>query len=85
VKKDIKEIKRKPVKELYKELKEAEDMLLKLRLEVAQAKVKNHRKIPQTKRKIARILTIIQEKQWEEFEKQSANLDDSSKGEGDKS
>lgn len=69
--KRVKDIRRKSVAELYKELKEAREKLLKLKFEVAQGKTKKTSSIQDTKRKIARILTIISEKQWEEFEKQS--------------
>lgn len=69
MKKDIKELQRKSVKELYKELNEARKKLLKLKLELAQAKLKNHQEVPRARKNIARILTIISEKQWEEFEK----------------
>lgn len=75
MKKNIKELKNKSPKELFRALKEAREKLLKLKLEVAQAKVKNHREIPGTKKEIARILTILQEKQWEEFEKQEGIKD----------
>jgi len=73
MKKEIKELNNKAVKELYKELEEARKKLLKLKFEVAQAKVKNIKELPKTKKQIARILTIIQEKQWEEFEKGQKN------------
>jgi len=72
----IKELRKKGIKELYKELKEAREKLLKLKLEVAQAKVKNHQELPKTRKDIAKILTIISEKQWEEFEKQSGKKDE---------
>ncbi len=65
-----KDLRKKSVKGLYKDLKEAQDKLIKLKFEVVQTKLKNHREIPKTRKEIARILTIISEKQWEDFEKQ---------------
>ncbi len=66
---DIKDLKNKSVKELYKELEEAKKNLLKLKFEIAQSKVKNYQEVASSRKNIARILTIIQEKQWQEFEK----------------
>jgi len=75
MKNNIKELRKKSAKELYKELKEAQDKLLKLKMDVAQAKVKNHRELPRAKKNIAKILTIVGEKHWEEFNKQSGEKD----------
>lgn len=73
MKKDyLKDLRNKNIKELFKNLKEEKERLLKLRFEVSQGKLKNISDIRKSKKKIARILTIISEKQWEEINKQGA-------------
>jgi ribosomal protein L29 len=67
---DIKEMRNKPVNDLVKALNEAKKKLAKLKVEVAQAKHSKTHDIRKDRKEIAQILTIIREKQWEEFEKQ---------------
>ncbi len=62
-KKQKEEIKLKSEKELRNLLKESEDLLFKLKLEKSQNKLKNLRSIFSERKKIALILTIINEKE----------------------
>jgi large subunit ribosomal protein L29 len=56
---DKKELIKKSESELQKILKENREKLRELRFALASAKVKNVREIPQLKKDIARILTIL--------------------------
>jgi len=57
--KDIQQIKKKLLPELKKDLADSREKLRKLKFDLAQGKVKNIREIKETKKKIARILTIL--------------------------
>jgi len=62
-KKEKENIKLKPKEELRNLLKESEDLLFKLKIEKSQNKLKNLRSIFSERKKIALILTIINEKE----------------------
>lgn len=70
-----KEIRNKKIIDLVKALGEAKKKLAKLRVDVAQAKHSKIHDVKKGKKEIARILTIIREKQWEKFEKQKGAKD----------
>ena len=53
------QIKNKPLPELQKDLADYREKLRKLKFDLSQGKVKNIREIQETKKTIARILTII--------------------------
>ena len=55
------EIKQKPQNELRKMLKEDREKLQQLHFDLVSGKVKNVRKIRQTKKDIARILTLLKQ------------------------
>ena len=57
----IRELRRKPIKELRGTLINLRDKLRELRFNLAGGKVKNIKEIRQTKRDIARILTLLKE------------------------
>jgi large subunit ribosomal protein L29 len=57
-----KELREKKIEELEKILKEKREKLKNLKLDLALGKLKNVREIRQTKRDIARILTILKSK-----------------------
>lgn len=57
----IRELRRKPTKELQGTLIGLRDKLRELRFNLAGGKVKNIKEIRQTKRDIARILTLLKE------------------------
>lgn len=57
----IRELRRKPIKELEETLINLRDKLRELRFNLAGGKVKNIKEIRQTKRDIARILTLLKE------------------------
>lgn len=57
----IRELRRKPIKELQETLINLRDKLRELRFNLAGGKVKNIKEIRQTKRDIARILTLLKE------------------------
>ncbi len=61
--KEIKQIKDKPVQELQKNLVEYRETLRKLKFDLSQGKVKNIKQIKETKKMIARILTILNQRQ----------------------
>jgi len=65
-KKDLKELRLKTRKELETLLNEAKVALVKLRMELATAKIKNTRIISRKKDEIAKILTLIGEKEEKE-------------------
>lgn len=50
-------------KELRKQLEEAHQELFNLRFRLATRQLVNHREIPKVKRKIARLMTIIRERE----------------------
>jgi len=58
----IKELREKNTEELKRLLEEKQEVVRKLRFEVAGKQVKNHREIRNSKKDIARILTLIKEK-----------------------
>jgi len=62
-KKDLAELRTKSKEELKKTLKEAEVSLLKLRMDLGAGKTKNVRAISRKKDEIARIKTIMREKE----------------------
>ena len=57
----IRELRRKTIQELQQTLIELRDKLRDLRFNLAQGKVKNIREIRETKKDIARILTLLKE------------------------
>jgi large subunit ribosomal protein L29 len=57
-----KELREKKIEELEKILKEKREKLKNLKLDLIQGKLKNVMEIRETKRDIARILTILKEK-----------------------
>ncbi len=57
--KEIEQIKNKPMPELQKNLVDYRETLRKLKFDLSQGKVKNIKQIKETKKMIARILTII--------------------------
>ena len=57
--KEIEQIKNKPIVELQKNLADYRETLRKLKFDLSQGKVKNIKQIKETKKMIARILTII--------------------------
>jgi|YelNatPaOPRAMG01_1025707.scaffolds.fasta_scaffold00218_27 large subunit ribosomal protein L29 len=57
------ELREKSKKELEELLLETRQKLFRLKLDLASGKLKNFNQIKQTKREIARILTILKEKQ----------------------
>ena len=67
----IRELRRKPIKELRETLINLRDKLRELRFNLAGGKVKNIKEIRQTKRDIARILTLLKE-QHEKGNKQQS-------------
>lgn len=58
-KKESQQFKNKPLEELQKELFNYREKLRKLKFDLSQGKVKNISEIKETKKAIARILTII--------------------------
>jgi len=60
-----KELRQKSEKELQKLLQELREKLRKLRFDLVSGKVKNVREIRQTRKDIARILTILNERKKE--------------------
>ncbi|MCD6528361.1 50S ribosomal protein L29 [bacterium] len=58
----IKELRQKSKKELEKLLEEKREKLRSLRFDLVSGKVKNIREIRETKKDIARILTLLHEK-----------------------
>lgn len=63
---ELQEIKSKDKKELFKDLQEAQKKLTELRLGQSFRKLKNYREITVTRKKIARIWTILGEKLLQE-------------------
>ena len=61
----IKELRQKSEKELQKLLQELRERLRKLRFDLVSGKVKNVKEIQQTRKDIARILTILNERKKE--------------------
>jgi large subunit ribosomal protein L29 len=55
----LQQLKNKAFGELNKDLRDAYEKLRRLKFDLAQGKVKNIREIKDTKKKIARILTIL--------------------------
>ena len=58
-KKEIQQIKNKPFPELRKDLADYREKLRKLKFDLSQGKVKNIKEIKETKKVIARILTLM--------------------------
>ncbi len=58
-KKEIQQIKNKPLPELRKDLADYRERLRKLKFDLSQGKVKNIKEIQETKKVIARILTLM--------------------------
>jgi ribosomal protein L29 len=61
--KEIQQLKNKPIAELQKDLVDYREKLRKLKFDLSQGKVKNIREIKDTKKIIARILTIISQQE----------------------
>ena len=59
----VKEIRALNSKELAKQLEAAQQELFDLRLRLATKQLVNHREIPRVKRKIARLKTIMRERE----------------------
>jgi large subunit ribosomal protein L29 len=57
------EIQEMPMAELQRKLEESKQELFNLRFQIATRKIKNHQRIPQVKRDIARMLTAIRERE----------------------
>ena len=57
------EIRALSTQELHKQLEEAHEELFNLRFRLATRRLVNHREIPRVKRNIARLKTIIREKE----------------------
>lgn len=73
MRKDLTELKNKSIDELTKALSGAKKRLNKLKLDIAQAKNSKIHEVKKEKKDIARILTLIREKQWSEFERQKGD------------
>lgn len=58
-----KELREKNVEELKKELEEKKESVRQLRFEISLKQAKDHREIRNTKRDIAKLLTVINEKE----------------------
>ena len=58
-KKELEQLKSKPLPELHKRLKEDRNKLWQLRIDLVNGKVKNVREIRAIKKNIARVLTFI--------------------------
>ena len=58
-KKELQQLKNKPLPELQKRLKENRDKLWQLKVDLVSGKVKNVREIRVTRKNIAKILTLI--------------------------
>lgn len=65
-KKEIRELREKTLAELGKMLKEKQSGLVKLRMEIATQKIKNIRVLARTRDDLARIMTVINQKELEE-------------------
>jgi len=61
----VKEIKALTTEELAKQLEEAHQELFDLRFRLAAKQLVNHREIPRVKKRIARLKTIIRERELE--------------------
>jgi len=59
----VEEIRALSAKELLKQLEEAHQELFNLRFRLATKQLVNHREIPRVKKKIARLKTIIRERE----------------------
>ncbi len=59
----VKEIRALTTEELLKQLEEAQQELFNLRFRLATRQLVNHREIPRVKKKIARLKTIIRERE----------------------
>lgn len=64
-KKEYQQLKNKPLSELEKELSNFREKLRNLKFDLSQGKVKNIAEIKETKKTIARILTIKKNKSYE--------------------
>lgn len=73
MKKDLKEISTKTIEELKEILITKKEDLFNLRLEKTQNKLKNTRSIYTTRKEIARILTLIREKELSNLKVQDEN------------
>jgi ribosomal protein L29 len=67
--KEKKDLTTKDIKELRSMLKDARDALFSLRMEKAQVKLKNPRSIFHKRKEIAKILTILNRKEYENAKK----------------
>jgi len=68
-----KSLRKKEVKELYKELAKTRNLVANLKKDLAFGKLKSPQKLVREKRKIAFILTIIYQKMAEKLEKDENN------------
>lgn len=64
--KDITELRQKGLAELRKVFREGQAKLITLRMEIKTEKIKNKRALSRTKDDLARMMTIIKEKEIEE-------------------
>lgn len=67
----IKELRQKSTRELQVLLEQSQKKLSQLRFDLNSKKLKNVREIPLNKKLIAKILTILKEKEYAEDKKQS--------------
>ncbi|NTU69366.1 50S ribosomal protein L29 [bacterium] len=67
--KEIKILRDKTIEDLKKALKEAKKRLEALRLDLAQAKTTKVHEVKKERKTISRVLTLLREKEWAEFEK----------------
>ncbi|MDP3993752.1 MAG: 50S ribosomal protein L29 [Candidatus Doudnabacteria bacterium] len=56
------DIRKKPTEDLLKQLEEMKEHIRALRFKVANREIKNHQQLRQTKKDLARILTILEER-----------------------
>jgi large subunit ribosomal protein L29 len=59
----VDEIQALPSTELVKKLEEAHQELFNLRLRLATRQLKNHRQLPEVRKKIARIMTVLRQRE----------------------
>lgn len=73
IKTELQELRSKNKKELFSEMQEAQKKLTELRLGQAFRKLKNYKEINKTRKKIARLWTILTEKTLEEQDGKEKN------------
>jgi len=63
---DAAEIREMKIEDIQEELDDAREALMRLRFQLTTGELTDHTQIPQTRRKIARLITILKEKEGEE-------------------